>query len=113
MVAGVAGEDGVAQVGLVQVQVDFGGGQTFMAEHHLDGTQVGPAFEKVCRKGVAQRVRRDRPPYPGFCGEILDDVKNHDTGEASSATVEEKNVLFAGLHLHKSAFGHVVGDTVD
>lgn len=44
--AGVAAEDFVAQARVVEVEVDFGGGDAFVAQHLLDGAQVGAAFEQ-------------------------------------------------------------------
>ena len=44
-IAGVVGEDFLAQAGGVDVEVDFGGGYGFMAEHLLDCAEVGAAFE--------------------------------------------------------------------
>ena len=46
-VAGVVGEDFVAQAGAVDVDVDFGGGDALVAQHLLDGAQVGSALEQV------------------------------------------------------------------
>ncbi len=45
---------------LEHVRVDLRGRQVGMAKHHLDGTQVGSAFEQVRRERVAQHVRADR-----------------------------------------------------
>ncbi len=47
MVAGVAGKDVAAQEGGVDVQVDFGCGYAFVAEHLLDSTQIGPSFKQM------------------------------------------------------------------
>ena len=46
----VVGEDFVAEDGAVEVEVDFGGLDAFVAEHLLDGAQIGAAFEQVSRK---------------------------------------------------------------
>ena len=59
LVAGVVLEDFVAEAGAVDVDVDFGGSDAFVAQHLLDGTQVGSAFEQVGGKTVAQSVRAD------------------------------------------------------
>ena len=46
-VAGVVREDFVAQGAGVQVQVELGGGDALVAEHLLDGAQVGAALEQM------------------------------------------------------------------
>ena len=46
----VVGEDFVAEDGAVEVEVDFGGLDAFVAEHLLDGAQIGAPFEQVSRK---------------------------------------------------------------
>jgi hypothetical protein len=45
------------QSGAVDVQVYLGGGNGFVTEHLLNGTQVGPAFKQMCGKRVAQGMR--------------------------------------------------------
>lgn len=45
-----------AQSGAVDVQVYLGGGNGFVTEHLLNGTQVGSAFKQVCGKRVTQGV---------------------------------------------------------
>ena len=59
MVARVVGEYLAAQQGIVEMYVDFGGGDAFVAEHLLYGTQVGASFEQVGGKTVAQGVGAD------------------------------------------------------
>ena len=44
------------QASAVDVDVDFGGGDTFVSEHLLNGAQVGTPFEQVGGKRVAQGV---------------------------------------------------------
>ena len=46
-VAGVVREDFVAQGAGVQVPVELGGGDALVAEHLLDGAQVGAALEQM------------------------------------------------------------------
>lgn len=56
VVAGMVEENLGAEQGGVEVEVDFGGGDGFVAEHLLDGAQVGAPFEKVGGEAVAQGV---------------------------------------------------------
>ena len=41
-------EDFGAESGGVHMEINLGGGNAFVSEHHLDGAEVGPAFEEVC-----------------------------------------------------------------
>ena len=50
-------EDVALPGGAVDVGVDFGGEDAFVAEHLLDGTQVGAVFDEVGGEGVAESVR--------------------------------------------------------
>ena len=53
VVAGVVLQDFVAQAGAVDVDVDLGRGDALVAQHLLDGTQVGTALEQVGGEAVA------------------------------------------------------------
>ena len=46
-----------AQVCTVNMNIYLGSGYAFMAQHLLDGTQVGPAFKQMGRERVTQCVR--------------------------------------------------------
>lgn len=43
-------EELAAELGRVEVDVDFGCGDRFVAEHLLDGAEVGSSFEEMCGK---------------------------------------------------------------
>ena len=51
-VAGMVFQDFLAQMAAVQMHVDFGGADVFVAEHGLDGAEVGSALEQMGGKGV-------------------------------------------------------------
>ena len=65
VVAGVVLQDFVAQAGAVDVDVYFGGGDALVAQHLLDGAQVGTALEQVGGKAVAQGVGTDDLAHSG------------------------------------------------
>ena len=44
------------QVALVDVHIDFGCADVFVAEHGLDGSQVGPSLQELRGKTVAEIV---------------------------------------------------------
>ncbi len=62
------------QVGVGDVGVDLGGGDVGMAEHGLDGADVGAVHEEVGGKAVAEGVGGDVFGDAGFFGVELDDA---------------------------------------
>ena len=73
-----------AQACVVDVQVYFGGGYALVAEHLLDGAEVGAPFQQGCCERVAQGVRRYFLAYAGGLGEVAHDVENHHACEPPS-----------------------------
>ena len=49
-VAGMEVEDLVAEMRFVEMELEFGCGDAFMAEHLLNGTKIGASFEKMSCK---------------------------------------------------------------
>ena len=69
-------EIGLAATPVGDVRVQLGGRQVCVAEHLLDGAQVGPSFEQVGRERVPEQVRVDAPGLePGLVGELAQDQK--------------------------------------
>lgn len=79
-VARVMGQYLVAQASGVDVQIYFGGGYGFVAEHLLDGAKVGAPFKQMSGEGVAQCVGGYILADSGQLGMALDDVEYHDAG---------------------------------
>ena len=77
------------------MNVDFGGGDAFVAEHLLYGTEVCAPFEEVCGEGVAKGVWTDFFAYPCKFGKLLDDIENHYACQSASTAVEKQYVFFA------------------
>ena len=90
-------EDFVAQAGAVNVDVDFGGSDALVAQHLLDGTQIGTTFKQMGCKTVAQRVGTDDLAHSGKLTQLFDNVENHLTREHRATTVGEQDVLAAAL----------------
>lgn len=98
IVAGVVLEDFVAQAGSVDMNIDFGSGNALVAQHLLDGSQVGAALEQVGGETVAQGVGTDDLAHSCQFAQLFDDVENHLAREHGSASVQEEDVLAASLH---------------
>ena len=60
--------DGTLDIVAVEVGVDFGGGDAFVAEHFLHGTEVGAALHEVGGERVAEGVWADGLGDAGSCG---------------------------------------------
>lgn len=60
----------------VQLRVDLGRRDAGMTEEFLNRTQIRPAFEKVHRIAVAQRVGSGRLPDARFLGKLSDAIEN-------------------------------------
>ena len=91
-------EDFLAEVGAVYVHVDLGGVDALVAQHLLNGTQVGTAFEEMRGEGVAEGVRRHRGAYVGGDAQHAYDVEDGDARECrATAEAEEDEVLMARL----------------
>src|SRR5439155_3198999 len=68
----VAAAEYLSQPLLVHVGVELGGGDAGVAQHLLDGAQIGPAAQQVGGKGVAQHVRGHILADAGLAGVMLE-----------------------------------------
>ena len=85
--------DGALDVVSVEMGVDFGGGDAFVAQHLLYGTEIGAALHEVRGERVAEGVRTDGLGDAGGCSQRLDNQENHFAGKLAATTVEEHDVL--------------------
>ena len=82
------------QTAAVDVGVDLGCGDALVAQHALNGSQIGAAFQQVSGKGVAEGVRADVLGDAGFFGQFFNQVEDHDTGEPFSSAMAHEHVVF-------------------
>jgi len=75
---------GAAEAFDADVGVDLSGGDVGVAEHFLDGAEVGTVVEEMGRKGVAEHVRGDILTDVGGSGAAFDDLPH--TGPAHAPT---------------------------
>ena len=102
------------KVGGVNVCVYLGGGDGFVTEHSLDGTQIGTSFEQGGSKGVAECVGGNFFLYTCFLHEVFDHEEHHDSGEGFAATfADEDIVLVFGRDVDVAAFGKIELEFVD
>lgn len=78
-VARVMQQDLVSEAAAVDMGVDLGSDDALVAEHGLNGAQVGAALQQVGGKGVAQAVGRDIAPDAGRHTRFLYYMKHHYT----------------------------------
>src|SRR5919199_5031184 len=73
------------------VRVQLRRRQVGVAEHLLDGAEVGAALEQMGRERVAQQVRMDpRGVEAGLRGETAEDEEGARTRQRAAAGVEEE-----------------------
>src|SRR5512146_418142 len=81
----------LATASIGYVGVELGGGEICVAEHLLDGAQVGAALEQVGREGVAEQVRVDAARLqPGLLGEPAQDQEGACPGQRAALRVQEE-----------------------
>ena len=104
----------VTQATAVDVNINLGGGDALVAEHLLDGSQVGPAFKQMGGKTVAQGVGADRLAHASQFAQLLDDVEDHLARKHRPAAVQEQDILTASLHcLAGARLLQIEGDLLD
>ena len=88
-VARMVCENFLAQSLPVDMHIDFGGNDTFVAEHLLNGAQVCPALEQMGGKGVAQCVRAYGLVYTGEFAKAFHNIENHHSRELAAAAIKK------------------------
>lgn len=97
MIAGMMFQDLLAERLAVDMRIDLGSRDFLVAEHLLDGPQVGAAFQQVRGKRMAEGMWAD-PFMDTSQGDLLlDDVEDHDPRERGAPAVEKQDVLEAFL----------------
>ena len=107
---GVMVEKFGTESGAVEMDVDFGGGDRFMPQHFLDGTQVGAPFQKMGGERVAQRVGAYLFHDSGRGRKIPDYVEHHHPCHFFPSAVEQQYVLAPFADIQLVAFWIIFGD---
>ena len=89
--------EGLPEEFAVEVGIDLGGGNAFVAEHFLNGAEVGAAFNEVGGEGMAEGMRGDVLGDPGLLYEVFEQQEDHHAAKAAAAAVEEEDIFMAGL----------------
>ena len=76
----------LAKVRVSDVGIYLSGADVGVAEHSLNGTEIGAVHEKVGRKRMAQGVGRNMLGDAGFFGIVLDDAFNTARSKAAIIT---------------------------
>ena len=71
----------------IHLRVDLGSRDLLMSQHHLDGSQIGPALQQVGRKRVAESMGRYLLLHIGLLAITLHDVEDHDARQLLSETI--------------------------
>ena len=86
-------QDGGLPGGGIDVGVDLGREDGFVAEHLLDDPQVGPAFDQVGGEGMTESVRRNLLVDARGHRPFLHEVEDGYAAERTAEMVQEKDVL--------------------
>ena len=89
----VVRQDGGLPGGGIEVGVDLGGEDGFVAEHFLDDAEVRPAFDEVGGEGVAEGVGGDFFVDARGHRLVLDDAEDVHAAEGTAVPVQEQDVL--------------------
>ena len=81
----------------VHVGVDFGGSDAFMAQHTLDGTQIGTTFQQVGGERMTECMRTDVLFQTNGIGQFLDEMEYHDAGNVLSSFADKHIVFVPGF----------------
>ena len=81
----------------VEMGIDLGSRDAFMAEHFLDGAEVGAAFYEVSGKGMPEGMRGNIFGDAGLTDQVFQEEEDHDPREPATAAVEEKDIFMTRL----------------
>jgi hypothetical protein len=86
------------------VGIELGRGEIGVAEHLLDGAEVGAALEQVRGERVAQEVRVDaRRVETRLLGELAEDQERTGAGERAPLRVQEELGTVAAVEVRAAA----------
>ena len=109
----MVGQEFAAQDASVHVEVDFSGGDRFVAKHLLDGPEVRSPFEQMGGETVPQRMRRHFVGNAGCRRQIPDNVEDHDSRQSRPATVQEQDIAIAGLDRSPGPLIEIFANQID
>ena len=89
----------VAQQFIRNMRVNFRRTHAGVAEHLLDGEQVGTAFEQMRGKTMPKRVRTNGFGDAISLRQVLDNQEDHLSGQSCATAVEKDGVGEFGLHV--------------
>ena len=104
-VSGMMLQNLLTKGGGIDVGVDFGGADILVAQHLLNGTQVGATLKQSRGKGMAQGVGGDGLRDARLQSLALDHDEDHRAREVMAAAIEEDVILFARLDVEVAAVG--------
>ena len=70
----------------IQMGVDLGGGNIAVPQQCLHETKVGATFQQMGRKGMTERMGRNRFLDIGFGAPFIQNIVDHGPGQPFSAT---------------------------
>jgi hypothetical protein len=89
--------EGLAQEFAVEVGIDLGGGNAFVAEHFLDGAEVGAAFHEVGGERMTEGMRGDIFCDTGLPDQVFEEQEDHLPRKLAAPSVEKEGVFMTGF----------------
>lgn len=112
-VPGMVLNDFTAQHLAVDMRINFRGCNGLMTQHTLDGTEVGATFEQVRGEGMTEGMGTDIFGDAGLFRQLLNQVENHDAGDAVSPSGKEDIIFKSFLYFSEVAVYQPVLDFFD
>lgn len=89
--------DFVAQAGGVGVEINLCGADRLMAQHGLDGAEVGAALQQRGGKRMAEGVGTHRLMDPRFFHQLFQEMEHHDSRDVFLPFADEHKILISWL----------------
>ena len=87
------------------MRINLGGTDAFVAQHGLNGPQIGATFQQSRGKTVAQGVGGNRLFEAGFLSLSLDHDENHGAREMPTTLTQKHEILFSTLDFQVDTVG--------
>ena len=95
-------DQGIPEMGLIDVGVYFRGRDGLVAKHLLHRAQSGSAFDQMGREGMTERMRADILVQSTLLSKVLDQHEDHHPGELSSTSIQKEDIPGIGIDIEKA-----------
>ena len=86
-------DDNISQFFRFQMSIHLSRSNAAVTQHFLDESQICTILQQMCRKRMAESVRRNTLVDTGFLSQFLYDDEDNYSGHIGSSRVKEKDIL--------------------